>query len=185
MKVSDHAYIARLVIRSQKGDSDAFAEIYAMTYNKVYNYACHYLRDTYLAQDAVQEVYISALKNIHKLKDPTLFIAWMNQISFHVCYDICKKNNENYGDIHSDVFEFIKDEHVYANPEEQLVQSSESKRLQDAIHSLPLNEQQVIILKYYNNLKLDTIADAMAVSKSTVKRYLASGQKTLLEIWKG
>lgn len=95
MKEPDHTYIANLVIRSQKGNSDAFAEIYAMTYNKVYNYCCHYLRDTYLAQDAVQEIYISALKNIHKIKDPTLFIAWINQISFHICYDICKKIMKN------------------------------------------------------------------------------------------
>ncbi|MDD2972240.1 MAG: RNA polymerase sigma factor [Lachnospiraceae bacterium] len=185
MKEPDHAYIARLVMRSQKGDSDAFAEIYAMTYNKVYNYACHYLRDTYLAQDAVQEIYISALKNIHKIKEPTLFIAWMNQISFHVCFDICKKNNEAYGNVSPEIFEFIKDEHVYSNPEAHLEQSDETARLLQAINALPLNERQVIIMKYYNNLKLDVIADALAISKSTVKRYLANGQKTLLQLLEG
>ena len=185
MKEPDHAYIASLVVRSQKGDSDAFAEIYAMTYNKVYNYACHYLRDTYLAQDAVQEIYISALKNIHKIKNPSLFIAWINQISFHVCFDICKKKNDTYGDVESEVFEFIKDEHIYSNPEAHLIQSDEQSRLQEAIKKLPLNEQQVIIMKYYNNLKLDAIADAIGTSKSTVKRYLASGQESLLRILKG
>lgn len=185
MKEPDHAYIASLVVRSQKGDSDAFAEIYAMTYNKVYNYACHYLKDTYLAQDAVQEIYISALKNIHKIKNPTLFIAWMNQISFHVCFDICKKKNDTYGDIDSEVFEFIRDEHISSNPEAHMMQSDERTRLQDAIQKLPLNEQQVIIMRYYNNLKLDAIADAIGSSKSTVKRYLASGQRALLHILKG
>lgn len=70
-------YIAGLVLRARQNDSDAFAELYALTYNKVYNYARHYLRDDFLAQDAMQEIYILALKNLSKLNDPTLFIAWL------------------------------------------------------------------------------------------------------------
>ena len=80
MKDMNIPYIAGLVIRAQHSDSDAFAELYALTYNKVYNYTRHYLRDDFLAQDAMQEVYILALKNIGKLNDPTVFIAWLNPI---------------------------------------------------------------------------------------------------------
>ena len=47
-------YLSSLVRKAQVGDSDAFAEIYALTYKKQYNFACHYLRDEYLAQDVVQ-----------------------------------------------------------------------------------------------------------------------------------
>lgn len=47
-------YIAGLVLRARQNDSDAFAELYALTYNKVYNYARHYLRDDFLAQDAMR-----------------------------------------------------------------------------------------------------------------------------------
>ena len=56
MKELNTGYIAGLVLRARQDDSDAFAELYAMTYNKVYNYARHYLRDDFLAQDAMQEV---------------------------------------------------------------------------------------------------------------------------------
>lgn len=184
MKEPDYKYMASLVVRAQKNDSDAFAELYAMTFNKVYNYACYYLKDTFLAQDAVQEVYISALKNINKLNDTTLFIAWINQISFHVCYDICKKNNSNYGCIDEAVMETVSDDHIDANPEERFVQSDESRRLNTAILKLPINERQVIIMKFYNNMKLDDIAEAMDISKSTVKRYVTSGQESLHKLLK-
>ena len=43
MKDLNISYIAGLVIRAQHSDSDAFAELYALTYNKVYNYTRHYL----------------------------------------------------------------------------------------------------------------------------------------------
>ena len=42
MKDMNIPYIAGLVIRAQHSDSDAFAELYALTYNKVYNYTRHY-----------------------------------------------------------------------------------------------------------------------------------------------
>ena len=45
MREPDHQQLAALVLLIQHNDNDAFAELYALTYNKVYNYARHYLRD--------------------------------------------------------------------------------------------------------------------------------------------
>ena len=63
----NHDYIGNLVMRAQADDSDAFAELYALTYQHIYNYAGHYLRDPFLSQDAIHETYVSALKNIRKI----------------------------------------------------------------------------------------------------------------------
>lgn len=71
----NHQHLARLVVRFKQQDTDAFAELYILTYNKVYNYARRYLKDEHLAQDAMQEVYLAAYRNIDKLSDPTLFVA--------------------------------------------------------------------------------------------------------------
>ena len=65
----DYQYIASLVEHTKEGDSDAFAELYVATYQKQYRFACQYLRDEYLAQDAIQETYILVLKSINTLKD--------------------------------------------------------------------------------------------------------------------
>lgn len=180
----DYKYISALVIRSQHHDSDAFAELYAMTYDKVYNYAYHYIKDSYLAQDAVQEIYILALKNILKINDPSLFVAWLNQISFRVCFDICRKSKDNYNLIDSEILEIIYDEHIDSNPEESIQRDAEIQRLKDAIEKLPYNEKQVITLRYYNNMKIDEIVNVASISRSSVKRYLASGQRSLQQTLK-
>ena len=151
----------------------------ALTYNKVYNYACHYLQDTYLAQDAVQEVYILVLKNITTLNDPLVFISWLNQICFRVCFDLCKKRNQNYGVLDDETIASIKDENEDSNPEDSFCNAELRTHLKNAIDHLPLNEQQAIILRYFNNMKIDTIANAMDLSKSTVKRYLISAKNHL------
>lgn len=178
----NHTYISNLVLRSQANDSDAFAELYALTYRHIYNYAGHYLKDSYLAQDAVQETYISALKNIGNIKDPSLFVAWLNQICFHVCYDICKKNNRNYGDANSELLEFTKDEYIGHNPEDNYEKADEIRTLKKAIQSLPFYEQQLIVMRYYNEMKLEEIASALQCSRSSVKRYLASAHAKLKDI---
>ena len=96
MEALDYKYIAKLVSRAQIGDSDAFAELYAATYQRQYLYAYHYLKDEYLAQDALQETYVLALKNLAKLKEPTLVISWLNQINFRVCYNLHKKQQRYF-----------------------------------------------------------------------------------------
>lgn len=87
----DYDYLAKLVRRTQTGDSNAFAELYTATYQKQYRFTYQYVKDPYLAQDILQDVYILVLKNIHTLKNPRLFVSWLNQINFRICYDVCQK----------------------------------------------------------------------------------------------
>ncbi len=126
----------------------------------------------------MQEVYILALKNIKKLNDSNLFIAWLNRISFNVCFDMSKKNAGSTT-TDSEVLEAIPDDYLDANPEAYFQRMDENLRLQKALDKLPFQEKQVIIMRYYNDMKLDEIADALVVSRSSVKRYLANAQKTL------
>ncbi|MBO4901439.1 MAG: sigma-70 family RNA polymerase sigma factor [Lachnospiraceae bacterium] len=174
----NHSYIGGLVLLAQENDSDAFAELYALTYKHIYNYAGHYLRDAYLAQDAVQETYISALKNIKNIKDPSLFVAWINQICFHVCYDMSKKG-EKGSEVSSEFMELLHDELTDHNPEAQIEVGNEIKAVKLAVAKLPFNEQQVIVMRYYNEMKLEEIADALQISRSSVKRYLQAGKDRL------
>lgn len=185
MREPNHKYIATLVVRAQLDDSDAFAELYGLTYHLVYHYALRYLRDDYLAQDAVQEIYILALKNLCKLNNPTLFVAWIKQISFRVCFDIASKSSKSYGSITDpDLLKLIKDDNMSHDPSYRIEKDDEYNRLREAILQLPANEKQAIILRYYNNLKIDEIASLMSISKSTTKRYLASAHQTLAQIMK-
>ena len=189
MVVLDYNYLADLVINAQNGDSDAFAELYAATYQKQYHFAFSYLKDEYLAQDALQESYILALRNLSKLRDPMLLIAWLNQINFRVCFHLHKKqeryNAELIGFDHSDSETSPaqntppQSEMTVSSAEELIVQVDSQKFLMKQILNLPFTESQVIILKFYRNLKHDEIAKLMDISRSTVKRYLKSGKEHL------
>lgn len=188
MDALDYKYIAKLVTRAQIGDSDAFAELYAATYQRQYLFAYRYLKDEYLAQDALQETYILAFKNLIKLKDPTLVISWLNQINFHVCYNLHKKQARYNKEIEmSD--DTLYDPPVnpgepgyYASPEEDIIKVDSKEYLMNQILKLPFTESQVILMKYYQNLKLREIAQLMGISRSSVKRYLNAGRERLAKV---
>ncbi|MCI9135780.1 MAG: sigma-70 family RNA polymerase sigma factor [Lachnospiraceae bacterium] len=178
MSALDYKYVSDLVIRAQANDSDAFAELYAATYQKQYHFACCYLKDEYLAQDALQETYILALKNLTKLKDPDLLIAWLNQINFRVCYNLNKKKMRyemEMTDFNSDAGNSDMTSSLENSPEEMIIEIDSKEYLMNQILKLPFTEAQVIILKFYQNMKQEDIAFLMDISRSSVKRYLASG----------
>ena len=189
MEALDYKYIAKLVSRAQIGDSDAFAELYAATYQRQYLYAYHYLKDEYLAQDALQETYILALKNLAKLKEPTLIISWLNQINFRVCYNLHKKQQRYYSEMIIDSNDSFDTDintgggiSYQTSPEEAVIKEDSKEYLMNQILNLPFTESQVILMKYYQNLKLNDIAQLMDISRSSVKRYLASGRERLAKV---
>lgn len=191
MATLDYNYVADLVVNAQTGDSDAFAELYAATYQRQYHFAYTYLKDEYLAQDALQETYIIALKNLSKLKDPMLLIAWLNQINFRVCFHLQKKRkrydaelidydstDEETDSIQTDLAPHMTKRNI--NPEDLVVRIDSKEYIMNQILKLPFTEAQVVILKYYQELKVGEIARLMDMSRSSVNRYLSSG-KTHLE----
>lgn len=184
MSSLDYNYITELVTRAQAGDSDGFAELYAATYQRQYHFALRYLKDEYLAQDALQETYILALKNLSKLKDPSLVLAWLNQINFRICYNIHKKQQRYNNEIAEFSDEMLNS--LYhsesTDPEHDAIQIDSQEYIMNQVLKLPFTEAQVIILKYYQNMKHDEIAQLMDISRSSVKRYLVSGRERLKKI---
>lgn len=195
MAALDYNYVADLVVNAQAGDSDAFAELYAATYQRQYHFAYTYLKDEYLAQDALQETYIVALKNLSKLKDPMLLIAWLNQINFRVCFRLQKKRkrydaelidydstDEETDSIQTDLAPHIAQRNM--NPEDLVVRVDSREYIMNQILKLPFTEAQVVILKYYQNLKVGEIARLLDISRSSVNRYLSSGKSHLEQFFR-
>lgn len=176
----DYDYLSDLVRKIQRGDTDAFAEIYAATYQKQYWFACKFLKDPYLAQDILQELYIVVLRQINLLKKPELFTSWLNQINFRLCFDMHEKNSRNQQELCLD-----DDSRIHAKSssdfEDPLEIYSRNRELLEQIKALPKKESQSILLKYYHGMSLEEIAFAMDCSRSSVKRYLNKGYEKLRE----
>lgn len=159
----DLQYVTELVLHAKQGDSNAFAELFAATYEKQYQICCCYLQDTYLAQEALQETYIQALKNLSRVQDNSLFIAWLTQLSFRTCLKIKQKNDPS----------------LPSNPESLSVSVAGKKYTLHQILNLPFTESQVLLLRWYCGQKVRRIASLMELAPADVRQYMDSGLRRL------
>ncbi len=171
-------YYAFLAKRIRDHDQKAFTELYYATYDDLYRYTFYFIKDAHMAQDALQEVYISIYKNISSLKSDRLFYSWIKQITHHVCCDFLRKsgsitNHEALGI--EKKMQVPDDKDAFQNIWDQDI----SDQLRIWLDELPSHSRQAFILRYQDNLKLEEIADFMGCSLSSVKRYLNSAKDFL------
>lgn len=177
----DIEYYSLLAQRIRERDVDAFTEMYYATYNNLYRYACYFLKDAHLAQDALHEIYILIWRSISSLKENRLFYPWVRQIAYHVCCDFQRKSQA----VASHETPVTEDSEFLLNLTDQrdcfqgIWDKDLKERLDRYLSELPASTRKAFLLRYENNLKLEEIADFLGVSLSTVKRSLVKARKYL------
>lgn len=166
----DLHYIADLFEQARRGDSNAFAEFYAATYQKEYNFACSYLKKDYLAKEALRNTYLRALTEIGKISNGDLILAWLTELNIRACFEIQQKHALYKQSLSGTVTE---------DPESAELNIEGTLYSMRRIFSLPFTESQAVILKYVCGMKNREIASLEEISVSEVKRYLRSAMERL------
>ena len=69
-----------------RGDREAFGVLVVHTSDRLYAIATRILRDTELAEDALQGALLTAWRQLPTLRDPDRFDAWVRRLLVHACY---------------------------------------------------------------------------------------------------
>lgn len=169
MQKLDHAELAALIQRVQQGDMEAFSELYEATVSYQLYSATAILRNSVLAEDVVQEVYISLYKSIRNLRNPKGFVAYMNRICRNLCIDHLRRAQQSDLLINKLA---LTDDLLNETDIEYFSKIELQSDLCTAISNLPDSLRVAVYLRYYSEMKLKEIAMVMKCSESTVKRYL-------------
>lgn len=168
----DVNYLAKLIEPAQRGDANAFAELFAATYPGQYAFALRFLGDEQAAQEALQEIYVGALRELTKLRSGAVVLPWLNQISFRVCLKH-RAARERYE--RSRRGEAAEE----ANPETLPVRVGSKVYSIRQVLGLPFSESQAILLRYYCRMKPREAAQLLGVRRFSVRRYVDSGLRRL------
>lgn len=158
----------RLVERAVKGNKNAFGELIVKYQEYLYKLAFMYTKNEQDALDAVQECAMRAMISIDKLKEPRYFKTWITRILINSVYQSQGKN-KNYA-----VFEEYKEAAC-----EEGISIEERTDLYDAIDLLPPVYKTVIILQYFQGMKIKEIAAVMGIPEGSVKGYLSRAKAVL------
>ena len=85
MPVTERDHVPGLVSSARAGDQLAFGELVRRHQNRAVAYATAILRDRHLAEDAAQEAFVEAYRELASLREPAAFGAWLRRIVFKHC----------------------------------------------------------------------------------------------------
>ena len=173
----NHDRTAEYVKRTLDGDSEAFSELYRMTYRRIYYICINFLKNRHDADDAVQETYLSAFRNLDRLDTPSRFSAWLERTAVNKCMDFLRKKvpvpNE-------DIEEMIEEEKAVVLPE-QCITDFENRRIVMDIMRENLSDlqYQTVFMYYFNNFTVRETAEIMHCSEGAVKNRLSTARSKI------
>ena len=82
-----------LVERCQRGDSAAFANLYARYYERLLRFCLRRLSDRHEAEDATQEAFARAWKALPNFAGERRFYPWLTVIAGNICTDALRRRS--------------------------------------------------------------------------------------------
>lgn len=153
----------------------AFGELVHLFQDMAYSVAYGTLDDFHLAQDAVQEAFVTAYRQLQQLREPKAFPGWFKQIVYSQCHRLLRRKRLPTKPIETSL------DLISAEPDPALaVEDFELKdKVLTAIQALPEREQIVTKLFYLNGYSQNEIAKLLQIPVTTVKKRLQYARQHL------
>jgi RNA polymerase sigma factor (sigma-70 family) len=159
--------------------SDAFGEIVRRFQDMAFGCAYAVLGDFYLAEDAAQEAFLSAWRNLDQLREPKAFPGWLKRIVLTQCNRLTR--NKQLELVALEEIEGVPAPAHEADVPAIAAHNDQQARVLAAIQSLPENERMVTALFYLGDCTANEIAGFLELPLTTVKKRLHTARHKLRE----
>ncbi|MEC0094376.1 RNA polymerase sigma factor [Paenibacillus macquariensis] len=129
---------------------------------KIYRLAYHYVQNQADALDIMQDAIMKAISKQETIENPAYIKTWFYRIVVNTALDLLRKQKK----------EVVVAEDILAGLDRGEVDRYKDEDLFNSLDKLPQKYRSVVILKYFENLKLDEIAQVLNENISTVKTRL-------------
>lgn len=169
-----------LMVRYQRGEAPAFAELVRRHSRAVYNFVLRQLRDENVSEDVTQEVFLRVVQSASEFKHEARFSTWLYSITRNLCVDHLRRlSHRKHASLDaprrandaeaSPLIEQIADTHPRASAERTAQSSQMQTSLLEALYALPDDQREVFLLREIANLPFKEIAEITDTPENTVK----------------
>jgi RNA polymerase sigma-70 factor (ECF subfamily) len=178
-----------LINKLRKGDKEAIKTMFNANMDKLYSFVFHEVEQNQsIAEDIVQDTFISAIKSASKFKGNSRIYTWLVGIAHHKIADHYRhsKREQRYANRTSDSINPEQlDLAIDKTPGGNIAESTENRILvEQALNSLPADYREIIILKYVEDFPVDEIGKILNRSPKSVEGILSRARKALKELIK-
>ena len=165
-----------LLIRKMKqGNDDAFDQFIRKYYEEILKYCNYHCHDAEYAKDITQETFIRFFINLSEYHYKGKTKNYLYTIAGNLCKNFYKKTKEAL--LEDNLFET-----TYVQDTRQLDIVLDHIIIEDAIKKLPKELREVVILYYFQELKLKEIANMLCIGLPLAKYRLGQARKRLKQI---
>lgn len=177
MDSSNLATTEQDLIEQVKSNKGMFLEIYETHFQRIYKYAYYRTMDVNEAEEITSQTFLAALESIQTFEYRNIPVAvWLYKIASNVLADLYRKKGKTVE---------LTDETARGDsscePEQVVLGRSEREQLVQQLNRLPSAQQQALVLRYFQNLSHQEIAQVMDKTEGAVKQLLHRGLTCLRE----
>ncbi len=176
--------IALQIEKAKNGKQDAFKFLLDYFWNDVYGFQLKRVRNEHDAEDISIETFAKAFDKINSFDSKYTFSTWLITISKNIQIDRTRKKNASiYSNTTDTSHEQVRKIADHApTPEDKLIKEQNLTQLLQYIKLLKPHYQDVINLRYFQEMSYNEIADNLEEPLNNVKVRLLRARKLLAEI---
>ncbi|HEX8116689.1 MAG TPA: sigma-70 family RNA polymerase sigma factor [Pyrinomonadaceae bacterium] len=173
----------QLVERALAGDGDAFGEVVRRWERKIYALAYGITGSAEEARDATQETFINAYRNLPRFRGEAQVSSWLHRIAVNQCITRQRRARVRAETGLDEEVEAGREQFLSTAGDASPAHTSESLQRAEAVRravaSLPQELREVVLMKEFEELTFQEIAEALQIPLSTVKSRLYTALKQL------
>jgi RNA polymerase sigma-70 factor (ECF subfamily) len=173
----------QLVERAIAGDGDAFGEVVRRWERKIYALAYGFTGSVEDARDAAQETFVAAYRNLRSFRGDAKVSSWLHRIAVNHCITRQRRARVRAETAIDEVIESSGESFISTDERASPARAAEAKERTDAVRravaALTPELREVVLMKEFEGLTFQEIADALEVPLSTVKSRLYTALKQL------
>lgn len=170
----------RLVESACAGDVEAFGTLYQKNAERVFRYIAYRVRTPAEAEDLTAQVFLNAWKAIARYKtQESPFLAWLYTIAHNQVINYAKSKVQNTAFTSINSAHELVDNSRYNSPDERTEKLAEYEELKQAVLNLPPDQQQVIFLRYVEEMGHAEIGQLMGKPEVTIRGILFRAHEAL------
>jgi RNA polymerase sigma-70 factor (ECF subfamily) len=169
-----------LVERTLAGEREAFGALFERYRYLVFRMAINRLGDAEAANDATQETFLTAYKNLDRLRHPEAFGAWAAQIARNTCANIRRKRgikSVSLDYLHEAGYPPGRDD----DPADKIHQAERLGAVRAAVAALPKKYRDVIELHYTRECSYEKTARFLGLSVTNVRARLHRARRMIVQ----
>lgn len=163
MKPIDPDQIEKLVIKAQKGNPNAYGELYKLLASSVYRFCIYRTKSHEEAQDVVSETFKRVWCSLDRYKTKN-FKAYLFTTARNLIINQARKNKKQ-----APLPDALRVPDNKPGLEENLLKKSEKKMLHQAISKLPPRYRDIVVCRYIEELSIKDTSDVIGISAANVR----------------